>query len=67
MFLEFLAQQDLLVWPVVGLVIFFTVFVAVLVRLALGGRRPGVLAEITALPLEDDERSFPSRPEDESR
>ena len=67
MFLEFLAQQDLLVWPIVGLVIFFTVFVGVLVRLAVAGRRPGGLPEITALPLEDDERSLPSRPEDESR
>ena len=67
MFLEFLAQGDLLVWPVIGLILFMTVFVGVLVQMALSGRRPDVLADITALPLEKDEQSLPSRGEVESR
>jgi len=67
MFLEFLAQEDLLVWPVLGLIIFFTVFVGVLVQVFLPGRRSETLTRLTALPLADDEQSLPSRVEVESR
>ena len=61
MFLEFLRRSDLLVWPLVGLAIFLTVFVGVLVKVVLDGRRPRYLAELTALPLSDDEWSHVSR------
>lgn len=56
MFHDYLSRSDLLVWPLVGLAIFFTVFLGVLVRVFLIGRRPGRLASLTALPLADDER-----------
>ena len=66
MFLEFFKAGDLLIWPVIGLLIFVTVFVGVLVKVALIGRRSKVLSDLTALPLFDDERPLNSR-EVESR
>ena len=66
MFLDFLSRSDLLIWPIIGLVIFMAVFVGVLVQVAVSGRRPQVLADLTALPLSDDERPHDSR-EVESR
>ncbi|MBZ0267419.1 CcoQ/FixQ family Cbb3-type cytochrome c oxidase assembly chaperone [bacterium] len=56
MFHDYLTRSDLLIWPLIGLAIFFTVFVGVLVRVILSGRRPRTLADLTALPLADDER-----------
>jgi len=66
MFHDYLSRSDLLIWPLVGLAIFFTVFVGVLVRVVLSGRRPRTLADLTALPLVDDDRPH-NRREVESR
>jgi hypothetical protein len=66
MFHEYLSRSDLLAWPLVGLGIFFTVFLGVLVRVILSGRRPRALADLTALPLADDDRPH-NRREVESR
>jgi cbb3-type cytochrome oxidase subunit 3 len=53
---EWFAQSDLLMWPIVGLVIFFTVFLAVVVRvLRKGARGGGSLDRIASLPLADEE------------
>jgi hypothetical protein len=65
MFAEYLAGTDLLVWPLVALAIFFTVFVGVLVQVTVSWRRPGTLAELDRLPLQDDDR--PRTPHGESR
>ena len=46
--------------------IFFTVFLGVVVRVVLSGRRPRALADLTALPLADDDRPH-NRREVESR
>ncbi len=57
MFSEYLATRtDLLIWPLVALGIFFTVFVGVLVYVALSWRRPGRLTELGRMPLQDDDR-----------
>ena len=54
---EFYAQSDLLVWPLVGLLIFVAVFAGVLAFTWFGLRDRGKLDEIAALPLEDDART----------
>lgn len=53
MFSDFLSRSELLVWPLLGLAIFFVTYVIVLIRTAFGMRN-GATARIAALPLEDD-------------
>ncbi len=63
MYQQFLANSDLLQWPLLALGIFFAVFVAVLVYVLVGlrGRRPEI-DRMAASPLEDDEEpSFGGR------
>ena len=67
MFTEFLARGDLLVWPLVALAIFFTVFMGVLVQVLAGWRRPQTLSHVTRLPLASDDGEAPQGSEDESR
>jgi len=62
MFAEFYAENPLLFWPLVGLVIFVTSFVAVLAYVLLGLRDRRKVGYLAALPLApDDETSFPTR------
>lgn len=53
MFAGWLSRSELLVWPLVGLSIFFVTFVIVLIRVAFG-MRDAATARIAALPLEDE-------------
>jgi len=57
MFTEFLTQGNLLVWPLVALAIFFTVFLGVLMQVFLGWRRPRAPSDVTRLRLADDDSS----------
>jgi len=62
MFAEFYAQNPLLFWPLVGLVIFLTSFAAVLIYVLLGLRDRQKVDYLAALPLDsDDEVSLPTR------
>ena len=54
MYQEYFAQSDLLVWPLVGLLIFVVIFSGVLAFVFFGLRDPDKLKEIAALPLEPD-------------
>ena len=54
MYQEFYAQSDLLVWPLVGLLIFIAVFAGMLAYTFLGLRDRKV-EEIAALPLVRDD------------
>ena len=54
MFQEFLSGSNLLVWPIVGFVIFFVAFMAVLGYVAFGNRRNHTLDRLASLPLDDD-------------
>jgi len=54
MFQEFFAKSDLLVWPLVGLVIFVAIFLGVLAFVFFGLRDQDKIDEIAALPLEPD-------------
>ncbi len=58
MFSGFLARSELLVWPLVGLGIFFVTFVIVLIRVAFG-MRDATTARVAALPLEEDSPAVP--------
>ena len=53
MFAQWFAGSDLLVWPLVGLGIFFVTFVAVVGR-AVFGMRGGRADRMASLPLEED-------------
>ena len=65
MFAEFYAQNPLLFWPLVGLVIFVTSFAAVLVYVLIGLRDRRKVAYLAGLPLEpDSENSLPNRDAD---
>jgi hypothetical protein len=55
MFADWLRGSDLLVWPLVGLAIFFVAFLIVLARVAFGMRGTQV-SRVASLPLADDER-----------
>jgi hypothetical protein len=55
MYQEFYADSNLLVWPLIGLLIFVAVFAGVLAWVFFGLRDSGKLEEIAALPLEDDD------------
>jgi cbb3-type cytochrome oxidase subunit 3 len=54
MFQEFYAQSEHLIWPLVGLLIFFLLFVGVLVYVFFGLRDKDKVDKIAALPLADD-------------
>ena len=54
MYAEFYAQNPLLFWPLVGLVIFVLSFAAVLVYVALNLRDRRKVEYLAALPLEAD-------------
>ena len=55
MYQEFYAGSDLLVWPLVGLLIFVAIFAGVLAYTFFALRDGGKLDEISALPLESDD------------
>jgi cbb3-type cytochrome oxidase subunit 3 len=57
MFQEFFARSDMLVWPLIGLLIFLSVFAGVLAYTFFGLRDKNKLADIAAMPLEDDHES----------
>ena len=54
MFQEFYAQNDHLIWPLVGLLIFMLLFVGVLAYVFFGLRDKDKVDEIAALPLAED-------------
>ena len=54
MFQEFYAGNDLLIWPLIGLLIFVSVFMGVLAFTFFGLRDRSKLDKIAALPLETD-------------
>ncbi len=54
MYQEFYARSDLLVWPLVGLLIFIAVFLGVLAFTFFGLHDRRKIDEIAALPLEPD-------------
>lgn len=54
MFQEFFAKSTLLIWPLMGLVIFVTIFAGVLAYVFLGLRDKKKIDELAALPLEPD-------------
>jgi hypothetical protein len=54
MYQEFLAKSDLLIWPLVGLLIFVAIFVGMLAYVFLGLRDREKIDEIAALPLAPD-------------
>jgi hypothetical protein len=61
MFADFYAQNPLLFWPLVGLVIFVTSFAAVLIYVLLGLRDRRKVGYLASLPLaSDDEISLPT-------
>jgi hypothetical protein len=53
-FQEFYARSSLLVWPLVGLILFVAIFVGMLAFTFLGLRDRRKLDELAALPLEPD-------------
>ena len=55
MYQEFDAGSDLLVWPLVGLLIFFAVFMGVLAYAFFGLRDRRTIDELSALPLAEDD------------
>ncbi len=57
MFQEFYAKSDLLIWPLVGLVIFIAIFLGVLGYVFIGLKSKDKVDEIAALPL-DNENEF---------
>jgi hypothetical protein len=54
MYQEFFARSGLLIWPLVGLIIFLAVFLGVLAYTFLGLRDRDTIDAIAALPLEPD-------------
>ncbi len=54
MYQEFFAKSDHLIWPLLGLVIFVSIFVGVLAYVFLGLRDRKKIDAIAALPLEID-------------
>lgn len=56
MYKQFLAQQDLLSWPLVALLLFFLTFLGVLLYVILGLRgRASRVDDIAAMPLRSEE------------
>lgn len=54
MFQQYFKDHHLLVLPVIGLVICFVSFIAVLGYVIFGLRRKGLLERMASLPLQDD-------------
>ena len=54
MYQEFFAKSDHLIWPLLGLVIFVSIFIGVLAYVFLGLRDRDKIDAIAALPLETD-------------
>lgn len=54
MFQEFYAKSDLLIWPLVGLVIFIAIFLAVLGYVFIGLKSKEKVDKIAALPLDNE-------------
>ncbi len=54
MYQEFFAKSDHLIWPLLGLVIFISIFIGVLAYVFLGLRDRDKIDTIAALPLETD-------------
>ena len=54
MYQEFFARSEMLVWPLVGLMIFVSIFAGVLAYVFFGLRDKDKVAEIAALPLAQD-------------
>ena len=54
MYREFFAQSDLLMWPLIALGIFFTTYMVVLIRTAIGFHKRQRLDHLADLPLESD-------------
>ena len=54
MYQEFYAGSNLLIWPLIGLLIFVSVFIGVLAYTFFGLRDKDKLDRIAALPLEPD-------------
>jgi hypothetical protein len=54
MYADFYAQNPLLLWPLVGLVIFVASFAAVLLYVAFGLRERSKVDYLAALPLQSD-------------
>ncbi len=60
MYKQFFASSDLLLWPVIGFGIFFTVFLAVLFRVLVWRRSRDQWHDLAVMPLESDEITVPS-------
>jgi hypothetical protein len=54
MFQQFYSRSELMTWPVVGLIIFMTAFIAVLLIVFIGMRNSRTVDHMANLPLEDD-------------
>ncbi len=57
MFQEFYAKSDLLIWPLIGLIIFLAVFAGVLAFVFFGLRDKEKLDDIASLPLALDDKN----------
>ncbi len=55
MYQEFYAKSDLLIWPLVGLVIFIAIFLGVLGYVFLGLKNKDKVDKIAALPFEPEQ------------
>jgi hypothetical protein len=64
MFQEYFVGNEHLIWPLVGLVIFVTMFLGVLAFMFLGLRDKDQLEKMAALPLEPE---IPAEPEADRR
>jgi len=54
MFQDFFARSEMLIWPLVGLLIFIAIFAGMLAYTFFGLRDRRKIDEIAALPLADD-------------
>ena len=54
MYQEYLAGSSYLIWPLIGLIIFVTMFLGVLAYVFLGLRDKNKIDEIAALPFEPE-------------
>jgi hypothetical protein len=56
MFQDYFAQSDLLIWPLIGLVIFLASFIGVILYVCVGLRDRGKREYLAQLPLVSDEQ-----------
>jgi hypothetical protein len=66
MYADWFRGSDLLIWPVVGLGIFFVTFVGVLIYVLLGMRDTSSRSRVASLPLDVDTGDEASRAEERS-